>query len=55
MFQKTRELVELLGLGHDRVALEWVSSAEGSRFAQIMTDFTERIKELGPSPLKMVN
>jgi len=52
MFQKTKELVEILGIEPERIALEWVSSAEGARFAQIVTQFTERIKALGPSPLK---
>ena len=55
MFQKAKKFVELLGIEPDRVALEWVSSAEGGRFAQIMTEFTEKIRNLGPSPLKNVN
>jgi len=36
----------------DRVHLDWVSAAEGSRFAQIVSDFTEHIRNLGPSPVK---
>ncbi|MCJ7575769.1 MAG: methyl-viologen-reducing hydrogenase subunit delta, partial [Dehalococcoidia bacterium] len=32
--------------------LEWVSAAEGQRFAQVVTDFISEIKKLGPSPLK---
>ena len=36
----------------DRVRLDWVSAAEGNRFAQIVTDFTEHIRTLGPSPVK---
>ena len=47
----TRELLELLGIDSDRLALEWVSSAEGARFAEIVTTFTNRVKELGKSPL----
>ncbi len=47
----TRELLELLGIDSNRLALEWVSSAEGARFAEIVTTFTNRIKELGKSPL----
>jgi F420-non-reducing hydrogenase iron-sulfur subunit len=35
-----------------RVRLEWVSSAEGGRFAQVVTDFIQEIKELGPNPLR---
>ena len=47
----TRELLELLGIDSGRLALEWVSSAEGARFAEIVTTFTNRVKELGKSPL----
>jgi len=47
----TRELLELVGIDSRRLALEWVSSAEGARFAEIVTTFTHRIKELGKSPL----
>jgi len=36
----------------DRVRLDWVSAAEGVRFAQIVSDFTEHIRKLGPSPIK---
>jgi len=28
--------------------LEWVSAAEGARFAEVVTSLTERIRELGP-------
>ena len=52
MFQMTRELVEILGINIERLRLEWVSSAEGARFAEIARDFTEQIKTLGPSRLK---
>ena len=34
----------------NRVRLEWVSASEGKRFAEVVTDFTNHIKELGPSP-----
>ena len=32
----------------DRVRLEWVSASEGKRFADLITEFTNQIKELGP-------
>ena len=40
-------------LGHiqvdpERVLLEWVSAAEAVRFADVVTNFTNKIKELGP-------
>jgi len=36
-----------------RLHLEWISSAEAQKFVQVVTDFTEKIKELGPSPLAL--
>jgi len=47
----TRELLSLMGIDNDRLALEWVSSAEGARFAEIVTTFTNKVKKLGKSPL----
>jgi len=46
-----KKLVALTGLERERLRLEWVSAAEGQRFAQIVTEFTEEIKKLGPSPV----
>ena len=51
MFNTTRDLVEILGIDVARVRLEWVSSAEGNRFAEIVREFTQQIKALGPSAL----
>jgi F420-non-reducing hydrogenase iron-sulfur subunit len=52
MFQMTQELVRILGIDLARLRLDWVSSAEGLRFAEIAREFTEQIKILGPSQLK---
>jgi coenzyme F420-reducing hydrogenase delta subunit len=46
-----KKLVELTGLELGRLRLEWVSAAEGQRFAQVVTEFTEQVKKLGPSPV----
>jgi F420-non-reducing hydrogenase iron-sulfur subunit len=43
--------MEIMGIDGRRLGLEWVSSAEGGRFAQIVTSFTGTIKELGKSSL----
>ena len=43
-------MLEDLGIEPERFKLEWVSASEGQRFAQVVTDFTNTIKELGPSP-----
>jgi NADH-quinone oxidoreductase subunit E len=47
----TKKLIEKSGLNPDRLRLEWVSASEGKRFAQIMSEMSEKIKELGPNPL----
>jgi coenzyme F420-reducing hydrogenase delta subunit len=43
-----KKLLEHIGLNPERLRLEWVSAGEGIRFAKIMTDFTKKLKELGP-------
>jgi len=52
MFQTTQALLKLLGIDHERIHLEWISSAEGGRFAEVVTDFTEKIKSKGPAQLR---
>ncbi len=42
-----------LGIEKERLLLTWVSASEGEKFAQTVRDFTERIKKLGPSPIKV--
>ncbi len=39
------------GIGPDRVRLEWVSASEGTRFGEVITEFTEQIKAMGPNPI----
>ncbi len=41
-----------MGLNPERFTIEWVSAAEAPRFAQLVTQFVEKIKEIGPNPLK---
>ena len=36
----------------ERLVLDWVSASEGNRFAQVVNEFTEKVRNLGPSPLK---
>ncbi|MFX1345767.1 MAG: hydrogenase iron-sulfur subunit [Promethearchaeota archaeon] len=53
MLQRYNELHEILdavGINPDRYRLEWVSASEGKRFSEVVTEFTNKIKELGPLP-----
>jgi F420-non-reducing hydrogenase iron-sulfur subunit len=45
-----QELLKLFGL-QERVHLAWISSAEAQKFVEVVTEFTEKIKSLGPNPL----
>jgi F420-non-reducing hydrogenase iron-sulfur subunit len=47
-----KELLGFSGIEPERLELKWVSSAEGPRFAQVVTNFVEKIRSLGPSPLR---
>jgi len=47
-FPLMKKMLEQLGLEPGRVRLEWVSAAEGDKFARVVTEFTEEIRALGP-------
>ncbi len=54
MFKMTSEFLSLLGIDQKRVRIEWISSAEGTKFAKTANEFTETIKALGPANIKKV-
>jgi len=43
-----KRILEKIGINPDRLRLEWVSAGEGVRFAEIMNDFSAKVKSLGP-------
>ncbi len=49
-----KDLLAELGIEPERVEMYNMSSAQGARFAEVATEFTERIKQLGPNPVKRV-
>jgi F420-non-reducing hydrogenase iron-sulfur subunit len=49
--ETARSLARLLGLEPERIRLEWISAAEGARFAQLIREFTETVEQLGRNPL----
>jgi F420-non-reducing hydrogenase iron-sulfur subunit len=44
--------LDTVGIGRDRLRLEWISASEGPKVATTVKSFTETIKQLGPSPFK---
>ena len=53
--QYVKKTLEELGLEPDRVEMFNLSASEGPRFAEIAKEMVNRIKALGPSPIKMKN
>jgi len=47
----TRKLLDMAGVGSERLMLDWVSAGEGERFSQVVRQFIEKIRGLGPFPL----
>lgn len=50
VLEKTRQILQLLGIEDGRLRREWISASEGPRFAEVMRDFTRQVKQLGRSP-----
>ncbi len=48
----TRKLLDEIGLGSERLEMFFVSGGMGNAFAEIAREMTERIRKLGPSPLR---
>ncbi len=49
---RSRQLLAEIGLEPERLEMFNLSSAEGPRFAEIVTTMVERLKRLGKSPLR---
>jgi coenzyme F420-reducing hydrogenase delta subunit len=49
---RTRKLLESIGVEGERLEMYFVSGGQGATFAQAAREMTERVKKLGPSPLK---
>ena len=45
-------MLEDFGLEPERFRLEWISASEGPRFAEVMREMTEAVREVGPSAYK---
>ena len=40
-------MLDYLGIERERTRLEWVSAAEGARFASVMNEFAGKLREMG--------
>ena len=53
-FQMVLKFLNFIGF-ENRVRLEWVSASEGTRYGEVVREFTAQITEAGPSPLSGEN
>ena len=44
----TQQVLQRVGIEPERLYLDWVSAAEGKRFSEVVTFFTNQIASLGP-------
>lgn len=51
-FANVKMVIETLGLEPDRVRLSWIAASEGIRYMEVVKEFTEKIKQLGPNPIR---
>ncbi len=50
-FAQMKKVIDTLKLDPERLHLSWISAAEGNRYADVVNEFTEKIKKLGPNPI----
>jgi F420-non-reducing hydrogenase iron-sulfur subunit len=47
-----QRLLSELNIEPERVRFEYISASEGQKFADVVTDFVLKLRELGPNPMK---
>ena len=51
--QQAQRILDAIGVGGERVQMFNLSSGEGPRFAEIAQEMTQKIKDMGPNPIKI--
>jgi len=49
-----KKALKEFGLEPERLRLEWISASEGDKFAEVVRDMVEELKNLGPNPVKIM-
>ena len=47
----TKKFLEYMGIEPQRIQVSWVSASEGEKFAELVTQVTQEVKEVGPNLL----
>jgi coenzyme F420-reducing hydrogenase delta subunit len=48
-----KNLLATFGIGEERLWLKWIAASEGIMFAETISEMTDHLRELGPSPLRL--
>ncbi|MCP4683630.1 MAG: hydrogenase iron-sulfur subunit [Desulfobacterales bacterium] len=51
--EQAKKILDTIGIGGDRVEMYNLSSSEGPLFAKFAKEMDEKIRELGPNPIKL--
>lgn len=47
-----KPFLDAVGIGQDRLRLEWIAASEAPKVTEVIAEFTDTIKRLGPSPFR---
>ncbi len=54
-FAKMRKYLEKVGISPERFQTEWISAAEGEKYARVMTELDQRMRSIGSDRIKAEN
>ena len=47
----TKKFLEYVGIEPQRIQASWVSASEGAKFAEVVSEVTQEVREIGPNKL----
>jgi len=50
-FKRLEKIVRLLGIKKERIRQEFISAAEFPKFARVVREMVEQVRQLGPNPM----
>jgi coenzyme F420-reducing hydrogenase delta subunit len=53
--EKAKEILQEIGMDKERLEMFNMSASMGTKFAEVANNFTEKIRRLGPTPLKKIH
>ena len=53
--EQAQKILDTIGIGGERVQMYNLSSSDGPLFAKYAQEMDERIRKLGPNPIKLAN